>query len=356
MKRVLIPIYCPGFFGGFERRILRICESLSSSFHFKYMFYGCSELSLESALNLAGLTNVKGELVNVGSSVALLFRQLVIELCTFRPNVVWLYDYSRTSALIEVICSWTKVPVLVTVADFFLEKKLSNNQSLVRYLSKATCIDLLYPFQIDSFKSINKHISLTPGTFTDLNAFYPKQKRKQIVFISAVLSAQKNPGAVIEAVSKCQELLRSSGYSLVICGEGGQKERLVDDVAKQNLGDIVHFRGYCNPEDVLPVSSVLLAVQLGTNYPSQTIAEAAASGCYIIIYNNIGSKLMVNSSFSALIPCDSESLADAIGCYIKSSHNFKEGVCSSAREFAELNFNIELTSNYFRDLLNRISL
>ena len=46
---------------------------------------------------------------------------------------------------------------------------------------------------------------------------------------------------------------------------------------------------------------VVFAVGKMENYPSQSQAEATASGCYIISTNVADSKLMVSDKFSVLI-------------------------------------------------------
>lgn len=354
MKKVLVPIYTSGFFGGFERRVIRICEALSDSFDIHYAFFGCSKERLANALGFSGLDGIKGRYTLVPTNSVIGRLPLLLTIVRARPDVIWLYDYSKTAYMVRLFASLFHRPALLSVVNYFLVDELGTNPFLDRFISNCTCVDLLYPQQEGEYSKLNRNLHVTPGTFTDLDAFWPRKKGREFVFISAVLKAQKNPGVVIEAVRLCRRELRTEGYGVTLCGDGGMRARLEGLVLQEGLDDLVTFRGYCNPQNVLPTASALLAVQNGTNYPSQTIAEAAASGCFVIVFDNDNSATMVDPSFSALVPCNGGALASAMVAYMGMADEERRKSARNARRFAEENFSIDRSAEYFRGLIDNL--
>ena len=73
-------------------------------------------------------------------------------------------------------------------------------------------------------------------------------------------------------------------------------------IRERGVSDVVEMPGYVKPHEILPRANVLCATNLINNYPSQTIAEAAACGCFLIATEVGETYRILDDSYSVGIP------------------------------------------------------
>lgn len=223
--------------------------------------------------------------------------------------------------------------------------------NLCIYLSNV--IDNLYPASSDSLrrKFPNKKILTTPNSFTDLNLFKPQVKENIIVF-SGTFIPIKNPDLFVEAINLIQDEVRLNNFRAYICGSGPLESELMSLINRYNCQDILEIPGRIKMEDVLPNSKVFCSLQSITNYPSQSLLEAIATGCFCIATNCGDTSRIVNSDFGELVEFDAIEIAAMIKKAMLFSDERYKQVTRNAREFAENNFDIEIPIAYYTKIIN----
>ena len=216
----------------------------------------------------------------------------------------------------------------------------------------ATAIDVLYPQAAEIMKNRfkRKAVTLTPGAFVDYEKFAPQKKENLIVF-SARLIKGKNAELFIESLVLIKEPLREKGYICCICGEGSQKETLTKDVKDAGLDDIVRFTGYIDTAELLGKAKVFCSLQAVTNYPSQSLIEALASGCVCVVTDTGESYLMLGNDCGFLTEESAESVAGGIRSAVDLSTEAFDKKSAAARSFAVSNFSLEKTLEHFKKIL-----
>lgn len=224
------------------------------------------------------------------------------------------------------------------------------------HLRLSNKVDLLYPKGRDFVsKYVRKEaLSITPGTFTNLNTFKPQKKSKTIVFCASRLEDAKNPMLFIECINECKNIIRNSGYNVILLGKGKYEDDIKQFVNDNQLTDIVFLAGYDKTSDYLPNANVFFSVQQLENYPSQSLAEATACGCYLIITDVGDSRKCADNSFAAFVNANTEELSQALIRYIGYNDEKKREIVSNAREFAEKNYMIEKSQLYYLNILRNI--
>lgn len=222
-------------------------------------------------------------------------------------------------------------------------------------LRLADHVDLLYPAGVDFISRYVKEgrLTVTPGTFTDLDLFKPQKKNKTIVYAAARLEDSKNPILFIESINACADQIRAAGYRVILLGKGKYEEYLHNYVKKNELTDIVYLAGYDQTSKYMPTASVFFSTQKLENYPSQSLAEAAACGCYLIITDVGDSRRCADDSFAAFVKANSQELSQALVRYIGYSDQEKEAIVSKARAFAEAHYSIEESKRYYLEILKK---
>ena len=224
-------------------------------------------------------------------------------------------------------------------------------------LRLANHVDLLNPSGADFISRYVKkeNLSITPGTFTDLTLFKPQEKNKTIVYAAARLEESKNPILFIESINEARDAIRAAGYRVILLGQGQYEEYLQNYVKDHDLTDIVHLAGYDKTSKYMPTANVFFSTQVLENYPSQSLAEAAACGCYAIITDVGDSRRCADESFAAFVKPSKEELAQALVRYIGYSEQEKKAIVEKARAFAETHYSIEESKKYYLEILKKLN-
>ena len=350
--KVGIVLYFCNYFGGAERRLLRIYNRLADNIQIDLIVRGGNKKQFKKSAELAD--------VNLDNFTNIIFTggRIKTLLCIKRENysTIQIFDKSRFNIYLLRFCKMISVKTICTFADFHDSYGLINKKAksiLERQVKLIDKIDVLYPRGKIFFEQLSgkANVYITPGTFTDLDLFYPKEKKNIMIFAAARLELEKNPWLIINACKLCCEEIRKNKYQIWIMGCGYEEERNRNYIIKNKLDDIIIMKGYQKTSDILPFARVFFAVGKMENYPSQSQAEATASGCYIISTNVADSKLMVSDKFSVLIEDKASALSHEIINYILGSEEEKKQYIKAAREFALEKFNIKRSIEYFGKMI-----
>lgn len=343
--------------GGAERRLVRIYADICRSnkeIECDLVLRNCTQSTAENFLKHADCD------VSLFRSIRC-FEQPVNSilhiLSSSQYDIVQFFSASRYNILCQLACRMSGKKNLYTVCGYGEAYNTfgKEHMSWVRtQLKLADAVDLLYPSGENFIKSVakNKPVWITPGTFTDLSVFVPAEKNKTMVFAAARLEETKNPMLLIEACALCKERLRQHGYRIVILGKGILEEKMKSRIAEENMSDLVEMVGYAQTSLYLPQAEVFFSLQREENYPSQSLAEAAACGCYCIITDVGDSRYCAEESFAAYIEANPENLAAEICRYLDIVN--KNTVVQNARIFAEKHYAIDASKEYFANLFEEM--
>ena len=353
--RVAFMFFLRDSLGGAERRLLRIYNAIcteDNSIECDIIVRGCDK---KTALNL--FEQADCDVSNFFQIVA--FKSPVISLLFLLKSnydIVHFFDASRYNVITQLICKIRGKKNVYSICSYYDAYNLSNRSHMNivgKQLRMADIVDLLYPGGKEFIsKKIDKgKLYVTPGTFTDLKLFKPVNKGKIILYAAARLEESKNPVLFIEGINACKNILIQEGYKVYILGKGKYEEFLRKYIKDNGLSDIVKMIGYDTTSKYLPYAPIFCSLQCVENYPSQSLAEAVASGCYVIVTDVGDSQKCASETFASFINCNPEGLADALNKYIKLSDEEKRSVVKNARAFAEVNYSIEASKEYFKNIL-----
>lgn len=359
--RIALVLYCGIRFGGAERRLIRVASEIAKEHDVYLVARGCTPSHLKESLDLSecSTSNLKGVVAIQSKSRYWENMQVLLYLRKLNVEIVHVIDACGFNSVLALWMHVLGKTVMLTVANglyFYDYERGCTNRNLEFVLPRADVLDVLYPDQEKFYRDRASNgcmVGVTPGTFTDLELFQPMKKEKTFVFLAARLEKLKNPQLMIDAVRQCAGVLRSEGYRVLICGRGWEEESIREQVAIQKLDDIVEIPGYVNSKEVLPKAAVLCALQSLSNYPSQTIAEAAASGCFVIATDVGETYRLIDPDYSIAIEPTSDALATAMRDYIFLTEEEKLRFVSSSRNYAKSHFSISPSVEYFRSLYER---
>lgn len=221
--------------------------------------------------------------------------------------------------------------------------------------SNSNHIDCLYPSTTSYFTKKYKRqiVSTTPCPATDLKRFVPQKKEKLIAFISRWVKG-KNTELLVESVLKIEEELFQSGYRVYLCGssdDGSVEKRVTAMIEQAKHPEVISMPGYVNAEDILPKAEIFMSLQDINNYPSQSLLEAIACGCYIVASDEGDTRLLVKPAFGSCCMLDAGTIAQEILRFIKKPSSEKSEIISAAREFAESHFDIQASVQHYIDMV-----
>lgn len=107
-------------------------------------------------------------------------------------------------------------------------------------------------------------------------------KKNQVLY-SHRLIQRKNPILALDAFAKMAK--KHPDWHFVICGSGDLEEEIKQTVMVSNLPNLI-FKGYeVNMSVRLQESKIFVSLIEPDNYPSQSVIEALASGCALLLSN-----------------------------------------------------------------------
>lgn len=282
-------------------------------------------------------------------------------LYTLRPSnkTIHYFGAGKYNVVLQLVCKLSNRKGIYTVVDYreaynsFPKKHMMLTKIQLRL---ADHVDLLYPAGVDFVSRYVKEgrLTVTPGTFTDLELFKPQEKDKTIVYAAARLEDSKDPILFIESINDCADAIRAAGYRVILLGQGEYEEYLQNYVKDHQLTDIVYLAVYDKTSKFMPTANVFFSTQKLENYPSQSLAEAAACGCYLIITDVGDSRKCGDESFAAFVRPSKEELSQALVRYMGLSEQEKAAIVEKARAFAETHYSIEESKKYYLEILEKL--
>lgn len=275
-----------------------------------------------------------------------------------RYRLVHVWGESKLPVIHQLIFAIRRQKTLRSALTYPTAYNLSSKLHMLMFkttLFFADYVDLLYPAAKEFVSQYTKgKLSITPGTFTDLNIFQPKKKEKTMVYAAARLEDNKDPKLLLRAVNICKDDIRKNGYRVIVLGKGEHEEWMKSYIAENELNDIVEMAGYQKTSEYLPSAEVFFSLQKNENYPSQSLAEAVACGCYSIITDVGDSRRCATEEFAAFVEGTDVEVARAITQYFLISKEEKENKILLARQFALQNYSIEKSKDYYMNLIEEI--
>lgn len=347
-------------FGGAERRLSRIYNEICA----EKDDLKCDIVIRRCDINTASALFRKADcdVANINHIYAFRssLRCLLYILFSRKYKIVHYYYAGKYNMVEQMACKLSNKKSIYTVCGY--EEAYNcctpKHMLLTKFqLRLADHVDLLYPLGADFISRYVKkgRLTVTPGTFTDLELFKPQEKKKTIIYAAARLEDAKNPILFIESINEARDAIRAAGYRVILLGQGKYEEYLQNYVKDHGLADIVNLAGYDQTSKYMPTANVFFSTQVLENYPSQSLAEAAACGCYAIITDVGDSRRCADESFAAFVKPNKEALSQALVGYLEMSEQEKRAIVEKARAFAETHFSIEESKKYYLEILKKLN-
>lgn len=345
-------------FGGAERRLARVYNEIcaeNDDLNCDIVIRGCN---LNTALPCFERADCDIEKFNHIYVFKSRLMSLLYVLFSRKYKIIHFLGPYKFNMVVQLACKLSNRKCIYTVCGYQEAYNCFPEEHMRRVkfqLQLADHVDLLYPAGFDFVSQYVKKgtLSITPGTFTDLTRFKPHKKDKTIVYAAARLEDSKDPILFIESINVCADEIRAAGYRVILLGKGQYEEYIKNYVNEKALTDIVYLAGYDQTSKYMPTASVFFSTQKLENYPSQSLAEAAACGCYLIITDVGDSRRCADDSFAVFVKANSQELSQALVRYIGYSDQEKEAIVSKARAFAEAHYSIEESKRYYLEILKK---
>ena len=353
--KVALLFFARDFLGGAERRLLRIYNGIASEENIcDLIVFGCNMSLLQKILSKADCKTDNINCIRAFESKLQCLKYLAKD---SSYGLIHFVDASSFNLMVAYLCKIRRKFSLYSICNYHIAKDaICNREKRInrKIIKTVSHVDLLYPSSLDFIKRIaGNKVSVTPGTFTNLELFCPTVKEKLILFAAARLEEAKNPMLLVKAVSIICDEIKNSRYKVKILGKGYEEDIIRNYILENNLSEVVELVGYVRTSDLIPKASVFLSLQKIENYPSQSLAEAIACGCYVIVTDVGDSRKCANAAFSDFIEDDPKALADALLMYINKSDKEKEEIVDRARKFALDNYSIDRSEEYFSHLISK---
>lgn len=266
----------------------------------------------------------------IGNSTKLCAFKILNALKECKPDIILTCNFDDThialiyKAFINKKCRviYAQHTVFSTVKALSLKSRLFNialprlthlNKivDFVIFVSRGVEIDYLNNFNV---KSEKRKVIYNP--ITDCNrvfTWHNIDKRNIKLVTAGRLSPEKDQKTMIKSV----EILRKKGYnvSLSIYGTGGYEKELQDFARSLNIGNYIHFMGFCNNLiDELKEYDIFMLTSLYESF-GNVIVEAMSAGLPVISTDcPVGPKEIIgDDEFGILIPMqDPDALSNAV--------------------------------------------
>lgn len=346
--------------GGVQRRLTRVYNEIcaeNKDIKCDIIVRGCD---INTALALLHLADC--DVANFNSIYAFKSRlwSLAYVLLSQKYRIIHFYHAGEYNIFVQLVCKLCNKKNIYTICNYqeAYDSYSKNHMRKVKILARvADHVDLLYPLGADFVSQYVKkdRLTVTPGTFTDLELFKPQKKNRTIVYAAARLEDSKDPILFIESINEARDAICAAGYRVILLGQGQYEEYLQNYVKDHDLTDIVHLAGYDKTSKYMPTANVFFSTQVLENYPSQSLAEAAACGCYAIITDVGDSRRCADESFAAFVKPNKEALSQALVGYLEMSEQEKRAIVEKARAFAETHYSIEESKKYYLEILKKLN-
>lgn len=222
-------------------------------------------------------------------------------------------------------------------------------------MEHADYIDFLSPYIYEGVKKRNvklkvDSVSVAPCSFADYSNCRPGDRAAFEIAFCARLEPDKNPVMFLEAAAVLHKKYPHVKFHLL--GEGSLVYEIEKFIEVNGLAGAVNFRFHKNPPEIFARTSVVVSLQTGTNYPSQSLLEAMACGNAVIASNTGDTSMFINEKNGILIDLNTEALINAAEKLINNK-NLAKDMGIYAAEFVLANHTAERYSGYFTDLVSK---
>lgn len=346
-----------GKIGGAERRLTRIMTKLNS-----YGIQSCVVLHVLNNVNPQEIEekyrafctkDVEIKCFYKASSIIKFLREMRFDWICYTDCY-----FRAFPAILGGILSKSKRLMLnvTTFSSSFKEKSWIKKITYSLIVLQSTQLDCLYPSSTEILrkKFSTKKITTTPGSFTDLEKFKPREsdEKENLILFAGRLITIKHPELLAQAIVLCQDIMREKRYRCMICGEGELSETIKDILKSGHCEDLMSLPGNINTDDIMASVKIFCSLQEVNNYPSQSLLEALACGCYCIATDEGDTSLIVKKEFGKLIGFSAEQLKDALIEAMDFSNEKRKKIEQSARDFACENFKIDKSVIHYSNIFN----
>lgn len=345
--------YVDDFFGGAERRLIRIYNEIGKNRKCDLIVRGINRKKLDELLEKADcdVKNYQNVLCFPSNLDCIMYLFL-----KGKYTSVHFFDMSRFDKLLLYVTKIKRIKSIMTIAFQNYAYGLINNKEkkeLETFLALASNVDVLFPAGEIFLPTISKkqNISVTPGTFTNLALFRPAKKERILLFAAARFDKDKNALLLVEACNLCAKVIRDYKYKVIMCGKGNEEDNLRNRVKEYELEDIIEMPGYVKISELFPYVEMFLCLDKVDNYPSQTIAESVACGCALVCTDVGYSRRCGDENFTYFIKDDCNELAQVIIKYIELNDTEKNKMSGYARKFALQHYAIDSSVKYFERMI-----
>lgn len=224
-------------------------------------------------------------------------------------------------------------------------------------LALANRVDCLYPTATENLKKKypKKKFSATPICLPQLNEYLSADVEKEkIIFFAGRFSKGKNADLFVDAIALSKNKILENGYRVLLCGNGGLEDELRTQIKRLGCDELIEMPGYIDMRTITPKANIFCSLQDIDNYPSQSLLEAIAGGCYCIVTNCGDSGTLAREPFGTLVEFDAQAVSDAINEAIDMQNTSHQVIQYSAIQFARENFSMDKTIRYFEGLADSV--
>lgn len=206
-------------------------------------------------------------------------------------------------------------------------------------------------------------ITVTPGSFVDLDVFSPlpaREKKNRIAFVGTFNDA-KQVFRTLERLQAVHAGLVARGHhdvEYVFLGRDSVGSPSATAIIGQLAATGIPVRSYYakSPSAELRECKVFLSVQRLENYPSKALLEAMAAGCLPIVTDVGKSRQVASDDFAWFVPgsFDAPDIVQATDAILRLPHVDFDHRVSLARDFLARRFSIDAMTRYYLDLYDAL--
>ena len=229
---------------------------------------------------------------------------------------------------------WKIVPTMAKIFYPYANAIYVPNESILEDLKKTYNIS----FKANKRLTINNPVSYTKISLALKKEIKPLQFKKPIFINVARLNMEKNHAFLIRAFKL---LTKKMDASLIILGNGKEKENLIRLIHEENLDSKVHLLGYQpNPWSIMKKSDIFVLTSISESF-GLVIVEAMMCGLPIIASDESAGgprNILMSGKYGILVTQQSEqAYADAMYRLWKSKETYLKYVALSEERSKDFN-------------------
>lgn len=340
--------------GGTERRMVNIFKELCAR-NYQNRITLITNQQLVNAVGLKDFQHPRNKVIVLrGSRLRHFIPQIVAKILLNRKDIYHFplnYFFGLGTLLgSRLRISYTDdVPIMASTRfpSFIIEPAKS-----------AGLIDVLDPRIAKEFRTLlgpqEGKVWETPGSFVH-QRFREVNKSKlcenRVQFVGRLTPTDvKNVRAFLKAIPIAKELAnkKSIDISFGLIGQGplsGEVREWIDRHPQFK----VDFEATNDPLPALSKSKIILSLQPGTNYPSQSLLEGMSAGCVPVITDVGDSRRMADPTFAAFVSLDNlpQQVAERCVEILSEDHNTFAAKSAAASEFVAKHFSLSESVKYY---------